>query len=76
VKGDDTISNMFHIRELRQAKGFTQAQLAVRLGLKSSSTVTMWETGSRNPPSTVLPNLANALGCTIDELYGRGKDSA
>ena len=68
------MSTCFRIRELRQKRGITQAQLAAGLDLKSSSTITMWERGDRRPPSVILPKLANALGCTIDELYGR--DSA
>ena len=58
-------------RELRKEKGLTQAQLSEILGLKSSSSIAMWECGSRKPPSTILPALADALGCTIDELFGR-----
>lgn len=57
----------------------TQARLASNLGLKSQSTVAMWENGSRRPPSTMLPRLAAELGCTIDELFDRdppGRDSA
>lgn len=61
----------FRIRELRQQRGITQAQLAKELNLKSSSTITMWEKGSRKPPSQMLPLLASVLGCTIDELFGR-----
>ena len=61
----------FRIKELRQRRGITQAQLAAWLDLKSSSTVTMWETGDRKPSSSILPRLADALGCSIDELYGR-----
>lgn len=54
---------------MRRRKNITQAQLAETLGLKSQSTVAMWENGHRNPPSTMLPQLASELGCTIDELY-------
>lgn len=57
----------------------TQAQLAMNLGLKSQSTVALWEKGLRKPSSTVLPRLAEELGCAVDELYGRDptdKDSA
>ncbi len=64
----------FCIRKLRQKKGLTQTQLATNLGLRSQSTIALWENGQRNPPSTILPRLAAELGCTIDELYGR--DSA
>ena len=69
----------FYIRDLRTERGLTQAQLARALGLKSQSTVAMWENGHRNVPSTILPQLADLLGCSIDELYGRappGQDSA
>lgn len=61
----------FRIRELRLAKGLTQTQLSINLGLKSQSTVAMWETGARNPPSSILPRLASELDCTIDELFDR-----
>lgn len=61
----------FRIRELRRHKDITQAELAAKLGLKSPSTVAMWEKEIRRPPSTILPRLAAELGCTIDELYSR-----
>ena len=38
--------------------------------MRSSSTVTMWESGERVPKSEILPRLSAELGCTIDELYG------
>lgn len=64
----------FRIRELRQVAGLTQAEVATRLGLKSASTVTMWENGSRRPPSVMLPKLAHALNCTVDELYSKKEE--
>lgn len=69
----------FRIKELRLQANLTQAQLAKNLGLKSQSTVAMWETELRRPPSIILPRLAEELGCTIDELFAReppGRDSA
>lgn len=63
------MNTCFRIKELRQAAGLTQAQLAFRLDLKSPSTVTMWESGDRKPPSTVLPRLAQVLGVSVDALY-------
>lgn len=68
------MSTCFRIRELRQKAGMTQSQLAFRLDLKSASTVTMWENGSRKPPSTILPLLADVLHCTVDELYTKKED--
>ncbi len=49
----------------------TQAQLAARLGLKSPSTIALWEKELRRPPRSILPRLATELGCTIDELVNR-----
>ena len=60
---------MFRVRELRKARGMTQAQLAECLGLKSASAVGMWESGERNPPSTILPTLAAVFQCSIDDLF-------
>lgn len=65
------MNTIFRIRELRQMRGMTQAQLAKALELKSPSTVTMWESGDRNPISEILPRLAEVLGCTVDDLYTR-----
>ena len=58
------------IKELRKRAGITQAELAEKLGIKSASAVTMWERGDRNPKSAMLPQIAQALGCTVGELYG------
>ncbi len=65
------MNTIFRIRELRQAKGMTQAQLAKAMAMKSASAVTMWESGDRNPTSETLPRLARVLGCTVDDLYIR-----
>lgn len=65
------MNTIFRIRELRQAQGMTQSQLAKMMELKSASTVTMWESGDRNPTSDILPRLAEVLGCTVDALYIR-----
>lgn len=63
------MNTIFRIRELRLERGMTQTQLAKLLLLKSPSTVTMWESGARNPTSDILPCLAKALDCSVDELY-------
>lgn len=56
------------IKELREKLGLTQGLLASALGL-DRSTVAKWETGEAKPRANTLPELAKALGCTIDELY-------
>lgn len=63
------MSACFRIKELRQKAGMTQKDLAEKLGFQSSSVVTMWESGDRNPKSEILPALSKALNCEIRDLY-------
>jgi transcriptional regulator with XRE-family HTH domain len=55
---------------LRKAAGFTQVELAAELGI-SQRMVAYYESPQAAPPATLLPLIANALGVTIDELFGR-----
>lgn len=59
------------LKDLRRKKGLTQADLAVKLGV-TQSLVAMWERGAVMPSAAKLPEIADMLGCTIDQLYGRG----
>lgn len=58
------------VRNLRLANGFTQAQLANLLNLKSASTITMWEKGDRTPGSSMLIKLTRIFHCSTDYLLG------
>lgn len=66
---------LLHIREIRTGCGMTQQQLAEKLGVGRSA-IANWEVERSLPNADKLPYLADALGCTIDELYGRGRDGA
>ncbi|WP_233203326.1 helix-turn-helix domain-containing protein [Chitinimonas sp. BJB300] len=55
---------------LRKAAGFTQVELAAELGI-SQRMVAYYESPQATPPATLLPSIANALGVSIDELFGR-----
>ncbi len=59
----------FRIHDLRKSQGLTQGQLAEKLDVRIS-TVSQWENGQRAPSARLLPALAAALGCSIDELFG------
>lgn len=59
------------IREYRTKRKVTQAQLARELGVQFQ-TVSKWETGNAQPGIDLLPPLADALGVSIDDLFGRG----
>ena len=58
------------IKELREARGISQEGLAQMLGI-DRSTVTKWETSDAYPRGDKILPLADALHCSIDELYGR-----
>jgi transcriptional regulator with XRE-family HTH domain len=56
------------ISRLRKKQGLSQVQLAEKLNITQGA-VSQWEMGLSNPKSEILPELAKALNCTIDELF-------
>jgi transcriptional regulator with XRE-family HTH domain len=56
-----------HLVELRQAAGLTQMQLAEKVGVHHS-TIAFWELSGTPPRGEVLPQLAKALGVSIEVL--------
>ena len=52
------------------AAGFTQIELAAELGI-SLRMVAYYESLVATPPANLLPQIATALGVTIDEMFGR-----
>ena len=55
------------IRELREKRNMTQAELAEQIGV-SSKTVSKWETAKGLPDISLLQPLAQALGISVIEL--------
>ena len=60
------------IAELRKERGLTQEQLGQLVGV-SAQAVSKWEKGGA-PDVELIPILADRLGVTIDNLFGRNKD--
>lgn len=58
------------IAEKRKALGLSQQALSEIVKVNQTA-VSQWETGKTSPSSEILPALADALGCTIDELFRR-----
>ena len=56
------------VREAREAKGWTQAELAERIGV-SRKTVNTVENGVFIPSTVVALKLAKALGCAVEDLF-------
>jgi len=60
------------IAVLRKNKNLTQNDLAERLGITFQA-VSKWERGETLPDITLLPDIANLLGCTIDFILLGGE---
>jgi DNA-binding XRE family transcriptional regulator len=72
-RGDDaqeTLARRF--RRLRKQNGFSQGDLAERIGV-SKPTVWAWEHGRARPQEARLKEIAEALGTTIEDLDGLPK---
>ena len=62
------------IAELRKEKGMTQLELAERMGVTDKA-VSKWERDLSCPDINSLPNLAEILGVTVDELMQIKKEA-
>lgn len=58
------------IHDARKAAGLSQEALGEKLGVVSQ-TVSKWERGESAPDAAALPALADALGLSLDALFGR-----
>ena len=58
-----------NIAEFRRNKGFTQEELGTRLGVTNQA-VSKWENETSMPDILMLPSIADALGVTLNALYG------
>lgn len=56
-----------NIKEARKAAGFTQKELADRIGVYQKD-ISRWESGERTPNTDALRNLCIALKVSADEL--------
>ena len=55
------------IKKLRIAAGYTQSELAIRIGT-TQERVCMWERGKIKPSINMLIKLAAVLGVTVNDL--------
>jgi transcriptional regulator with XRE-family HTH domain len=58
------------LKRLRERRGLSQAALARAAGVPLG-TLRGWEYARRTPLLDAAARLADALGCTLDELAGR-----
>ena len=57
------------IAKYRKEKNITQEQLGEIVGV-SNRTVSKWESCVSSPGNELIPSIANALGITLDQLFG------
>lgn len=65
--GDDVLN--MRIKQLREAKGIPQAELAKIIGV-SQQTVGSWESDRTEPDTKMLIKLAQFFNVTVDSLLG------
>ena len=63
------------LTRLRKARGITQIQLAEVIG-STQRAISYYENEAAHPPALVLPDLAKALGVSLEELLGVKKMKA
>jgi len=59
-----------NIRKLRDSRSLTQFHLGEKIGV-AESTISLYESGKREPDIATLNNIANFFGVSIDYLLGR-----
>lgn len=59
-----------NVRQLREKMELSQQQLAELIGVNQAM-ICFIEAGTKVPSLAVTISLANAFGCTIDDLVGR-----
>lgn len=63
------MANGYRLREVRMAHGYTQKQVADKLGVTRNA-YNMYERGKRDIPLESLIKIADWYRCTTDELLG------
>lgn len=64
-----------NLRYLREKNGMDQIDLAIKLGRKSSSSVSEWEKGKYTPKIGVLNDIAEIFGVSITDLMNKDLSS-
>jgi transcriptional regulator with XRE-family HTH domain len=59
----------------RKAAGLSQLQLAALIGIPQR-TLSFYETTAESIPSSIIPQLADELGVTVEDILGISKKSA
>lgn len=58
-----------NLKAIRELSGFTQVELAERIGTNERS-IRYFEAGLKNPSVITLMKLAKALNCSLEDITG------
>lgn len=72
MKNDRNILSS-RIKELRTEKGYTQEELALKLGLKGKSSISNYESGNITPSDEIKLKMCAIFECTMDYLMGNSE---
>lgn len=61
------MENIITLKDLRYMKNITQKEIICMLNIKQN-TYSQWENNKRLPSIEMLPELAKALNCTIEQV--------
>lgn len=59
------------IKDLRTEKGYTQEDLALKLGLNSKSNIANYENGANSPSDKIKYKMCEIFDCSMDYLMGK-----
>lgn len=62
-----------NVKAMRERRGVSQSYLAKHLSITVQA-VSAWERGVNAPSAETLPQIAQLLGCTINDLYRDDRD--
>ncbi len=65
---------MLRIKEAREARGWTQEQLAMEMET-TQQTIQRWESGQTDPKSSAIVEISRILGITVSFIMGIDNES-
>lgn len=68
------MNTALQLKDLRMRALMTQQELADKIGI-SRVALCHYETGRRKVPVSLIVPISNALGCTLEELFGETEEN-
>lgn len=68
------MNTALQLKDLRLRALMTQQELADKIGI-SRVALCHYETGRRRVPVSLIVPITNALGCTLEELFGETEEN-